>query len=411
MQCLYCGTPLAPLRRLTHGDYCSDDHQLFHFAESTDSDCLFRLQPSLPTGWEVQPALVPAPEQSTLQPFLPILDDGPPETPFAPPLSGLIPLWTSFRLPAKPDPEQEGWARNVEPSPSMVRAEFPDMPAAPATSVFEAARDQKRKFASQPPLVRVWHSSPRDLKLMTLAVPILVAVLFDSAAPKIRPDHPDQSVQSRVSAQWNEVRESIRSRAGIEYQDDFRSGLDAWDSHANLARSWSYDAAGFVRPGALALFRPSLPLSDYRVDFLGQIESRAVGLAYRAADFKNYYAIKLVVAHPGPLPIINLVRYAVVDGRVQRVLTKPLPITIRDGSLYHVSLEARGSDFTLITQGQIADYWSDGRFKRGGVGFFCGKGERARIRWVQITHQNDVLGRVCSLLVFDDGHNADRLEH
>jgi hypothetical protein len=35
---------------------------------------------------------------------------------------------------------------------------------------------------------------------------------------------------------------------------------------------------------------------------------------------------------------------------------------------------------------------------RGGIGFFSNRGEGARLRWVEVTHQADTLGRLCAAL-------------
>jgi len=51
------------------------------------------------------------------------------------------------------------------------------------------------------------------------------------------------------------------------------------------------------------------------VQFLGQISKKALGFVYRAADLDNYYVAKLVVMKPGPLPVIGLQRYAVINGK------------------------------------------------------------------------------------------------
>jgi hypothetical protein len=44
------------------------------------------------------------------------------------------------------------------------------------------------------------------------------------------------------------------------------------------------------------------------------------------------------------------------------------------------------------------DSWSDSRLKHGGIGFFNARGEDSRVRWVQVTHQYDMLGRLCAYL-------------
>ncbi len=247
-----------------------------------------------------------------------------------------------------------------------------------------------------------WHGAPRDLKLVTFALPILAAIAVTGSFPKVpiqtvAPANVAQ-VKKVVDEQWKNLNQTISNRAAIAYADDFRSGLDAWQSRSNLTTSWSYDQAGFVRPGPLALFKPSLDLADYRVEFLGEIDQKAIGWVFRAEDLKNYYAMKLVVVKPGPLPLVDMVRYAVINGKEGPQIHKPLPMTVRADMLYRVMVDVRGADFTVMAQGQVVDFWSDHRLQHGGVGFFSNRGERSRLRWVEVSHQYDALGRVCAYL-------------
>ena len=46
-------------------------------------------------------------------------------------------------------------------------------------------------------------------------------------------------------------------------------------------------------------------LTDYQVQFLGMIDKKAMSWVVRAADFQNFYVVKLVVLKPGPLPTIG----------------------------------------------------------------------------------------------------------
>ena len=89
--------------------------------------------------------------------------------------------------------------------------------------------------------------------------------------------------------------------------------------------------------------------------------------------------MKLVVVRPGPLPLVHLVRYAVIHGKETSRVEKPLPFTTRADTIYRVLVDVRGSDFTIMVQGQVVDFWSDDRLKTGGIGFFSGKGEQSRI--------------------------------
>ena len=255
-------------------------------------------------------------------------------------------------------------------------------------------------------LLAKWNAAPRDLKLVTLLLPVLLVVAITGSIPKVPikqlgPQNLDKvqgQVQQVVVDHWKNLNQTISNRAAISYADDFRSGLDAWESHSNLTRSWSYDVAGFVRPGPLAIFKPTVDLTDYNFEFLGEIDQKAMGWAFRAQDLNNYYAMKFVVVKPGPLPLVHIVRYAVINGKEGPHVDKPLPITVRTDMLYRIQVSARGSDFTILAQGQVVDFWSDSRLTHGGVGFFCNRGERARLRWVEVSHQYDALGRLCAYL-------------
>jgi hypothetical protein len=70
-------------------------------------------------------------------------------------------------------------------------------------------------------------------------------------------------------------------------------------------------------------------------------------------------------------------------------------------------MQVRGDSFTTSVQDRIVDFWSDDRLARGGVGFFSEKGERARLRWVEVSHQYDTLGRLCALLAPYQIQSAD----
>ncbi|MBL8211440.1 MAG: hypothetical protein JNK87_12040 [Bryobacterales bacterium] len=195
------------------------------------------------------------------------------------------------------------------------------------------------------------------------------------------------------------VKASIMRRSAISFTDDFRTGLADWQGGDNWSTQWSYDAAGFVNTGPLALYTPSMSLSNYRMEFLGQIDRKSLGWVFRAKDLKNYYAAKITLVRGGPLPSAVIEHYAVLNGKESQHQRRPLPIQIRTDTLYRVKLDVNDEDFTLTVQGQLVDHWSDSSLKHGGIGFFSAKGELARLRWVEVSHQYDFLGRLCALLV------------
>src|ERR1700722_965542 len=364
MRCRYCNTALAPSRSLVDGEFCCDDHRQ---AFDTEGD-------------------------SATQPF---------RQPLTQRVSAALEMLRRRFAPEPPSPEPE-----VAPE---LEVEF-----VPAESYVEAHQESSEEAAAPAPhpapetagswrwLKATWKGAPRDLKLVTAVLPVLLIAAVSGAIPKVpirrlAPRNFDQ-VQKLMEDYLKNLNQTISDRAAVEYTDDFRSGLDAWESRSNLTRSWSYDAAGFVQPGPLAIFKPTLDLSDYHFEFLGEIDQKALGWAFRAEDLNNYYAMKFVVEKPGPLPQVHIVRYAMINGKEGPHVDKPLPMTVRSDMLYRIQVIVRGSDFTVLTQGQVVDFWSDNRLRHGGVGFFCNRGEHARLSWVEVSHQYDALGRLCAYL-------------
>ncbi|HYL38584.1 MAG TPA: hypothetical protein VEV17_21890 [Bryobacteraceae bacterium] len=244
--------------------------------------------------------------------------------------------------------------------------------------------------------VTVWKKAPMELKAMAFLLPVLLGVAHVLGGVQALQA---STAKKKLSNEWKSIAQVISHRAAIAFNDDFRSGLDAWESRSNLTTSWSYDSAGFVQPGPLAIFKPTQDLTDYQFEFLGEIEHKAMGCAFRAQDLDNYYALKFTEVRSGPLPSVSLVRYAVIDGKEGPRVEKQLPLSARADTLYRVVVETRGNDFIVTAQGELVDFWSDSRLKKGGVGFFCGRGEKARLRWVSVSHQYDTLGRLCAFLV------------
>jgi hypothetical protein len=200
------------------------------------------------------------------------------------------------------------------------------------------------------------------------------------------------------------LRRTIRAYSTIKLEDDFKSGLGSWVSagsagSSSSGREWSFKN-GFVRSAKLRLWKDSLGMSDYQLEFAGEIEQKGLGWAYRARDVRNYYANKIVITKPGPLPSANLIRYAVINGVEQGRAATPLRMTLRRDTLYRVQMFVKGADFSTIVNGQMVDSWSDNRLRAGGIGFFAESGEQASLRYVQVTDKDTVLGRLLSHLGF-----------
>ncbi len=152
--------------------------------------------------------------------------------------------------------------------------------------------------------------------------------------------------QQVLDTQMANLRKTIADRAAVGLDENFRQGLDNWMSHSGSTAEWSFDQAGFVQPGRVALYQPSLGLTDYEFQFLGAIDKGALSWVTRAVDFQNYYVVKLTVVRPGPVPEMGITRYAVVDGKPMDRVDTPITFSARtDSALSRESRDGRRSSF------------------------------------------------------------------
>jgi len=474
MRCLYCGTPLALLRILANGSFCSDEHRDLHEQESAvppaanltnlerrpeprraplapldlapleftsgiikpaseerPSPCV-ELPPALAAGAKslAQPAarsfpadLTPrggylSPVETQLRSRVPGFASGAFQrigSSWLPPLAARVS--SQVAVAGRPDRTKRAMKGPGVPMAAAGKPLMPLLRIKPTAlnavkNIAEPLSLPKTRTYGPIPidlsrlkLGEIWENMPGDLKIIALVIPMILLLTLNAAGPKLYTK--PVAIKAKASAepvldgmltrQWYAFRKSISSRAGVHYADDFRSGLDAWTLGGSDAK-WSYDSMGFVRPGALALFKPTLSLTDYEIDFLARIEQKGLGFVFRAADTANYQAVRFVVVKSGPLPEVHLVRYTVLNGHEASRSEKPLPFTLSLDTFFTVHLSLRGNDFTLMVQDKMADFWSDDRLKTGGIGFLCGKGESALVRRVEVSHQNDTLGRFCAYI-------------
>jgi len=178
-------------------------------------------------------------------------------------------------------------------------------------------------------------------------------------------------------------------------REDFRSGLGNWEGFKSLSSDWSSEG-GKGRTRSLRLWTPSTSLANYEMEFLGQIDRKSIDWAFRASDLHNYYATKLTITKPGPLPNAGLVRFIVLDGRERERVELPLPLTLERGVDYRVRVSVHGSRFLTSVNGQLVSSWTDNRLSRGGVGFFSEDGESSLVKWVSLSERDSFLGRIVS---------------
>lgn len=346
--------------------------------------------PSCETGPDSEPATVPPPCRRL--PMMPVRPADCAKTLAAPEGAIVGPSWPSLE----------------DPRPALPALRLHLDHADGSGPRREAARQSARRKKTHAPRKRFWAHAPSDLKWIAVALPLLLVVVVYSFRSNT-PNNPsgDSAVTSAIPAaaadtapaiKANVLQRFIMRRAGVRLFDDFRAGLASWQGRGGWARTWRYGEATFVEPGDLALLSPSIGLTDYTLTFLGQIERRSLNWVFRAQDTSNYYSMRIVITRGGPLPEASVFRSVVIGGKEREAKSLPIPFPVKADTLYLVRMEVRGQDFTTYIQDQLVDHFSDPRLKSGGVGFYSPRGDRALLRWVEVSHQYDYLGRLCALL-------------
>ena len=261
---------------------------------------------------------------------------------------------------------------------------------APSGEPGSASPEATAPDADQPAKPPIFFRRPSVYLALCLAVLPLMAVT--------RAHSPAKDATTTRPALWPTILQAVRDRATVDLTEDFGDDLQRWAGPAGSPQNWSRDSAGSVRPGKLALYIKSVPLSNYRMELRGLIDSKSLSFAYRAMDFENYYAARLTIVSPGPIPEVALERYAVINGKAGPRTQVRLPFTVRADTLYTVQVEVQGNRFATFVNDQFVDSYSDSRLPSGGVGFFSESDESARICWLRIVNQDDSLGKICFFL-------------
>jgi hypothetical protein len=259
-----------------------------------------------------------------------------------------------------------------------------------------------------------WKFAPADLKWLALALPLIlgvwlwpkqpvsvsvpspVSVVKTAVKPVAGNSYLEKALQSNLNLGGFEER--IANRSSIHLEEDFSAGLGLWDGDGNWARSWYYDKGGVVRPGRMAIYQPSIPMKDYHLVLTAAVERRSISWMIRASNLRNYIAIRLHIAGSGPSQRLSLERWTVKDGRVTRRQVLPLATNLGTATTAHIQMEVAGDTFTTMLQDQVVDVFTDTTHGSGGVGLFSTDGDQPRIYQLELTHQHDFFGKLCSFL-------------
>jgi len=271
-----------------------------------------------------------------------------------------------------------------------------------------------RVYAKRSTDKRPTHHSQSSAFVVVIAVAFLLFAITrgsgDGPAPAPHSEA-DPGFPRETGVLQRGIGEVIEKGAPVTIRETFSSGLTKWElteetkTDTAKASDWSF-SGGYVRPGKLRVWKDSDSLSNYDLEFVGHIEKKSMDWAFRAADFKNYYATKLTVTSVGkanPLSNTEMVRYAVIDGKERDRMEVPLPITLARDTDYRVNVSVRDGRFLTSINGRLVSSWSDNRISRGGVGLFADAGEAAAFKWLSVSERDSFWGRLVShffILVF-----------
>jgi hypothetical protein len=341
-----------------------------------------------------------------------LADNGPETTDFErhpPAEADLVPLeYFCQRSPITPASYAE-WTRRAIP---RVVPELPFDKVVGAIEDLLPEKDAAKPFFAATTKVENRRWGGRYLELAAAAV-VLATVLatglhiarsVGTETSKVRPDvaalrvNAPRAPMKPASGPLSQIRNAIASRSAVEISDTFHAGMEAWGHVKALAPGWKHSPEGYVQPGQLALFQPSMKFTDYRLEFVGQIESKSIDWVVRARDLNNYYAMKFTLIEKGLRPVIAMVHYPVIGGKPGRRSTVPLGVMVHNREAYHIDVSVKGSLIVTSIEGQEVDRWSEDSVRSGGVGFFSEADELARVYWMKVAKNEDFLGRLCAYI-------------
>ena len=178
------------------------------------------------------------------------------------------------------------------------------------------------------------------------------------------------------------------SRRPVAAFEDFSAGFSLWDGVEAGPRSWALESGKEAIPNSLALFKPSSGMTDYRLEFSGDVKRNGISWAVRAADHLNYQALEITERKKASEFQLWFTRYKVVAGKEGPRTQVLLHILLPAQSLWLVRMETVGESSTLWIENQIANSWADaGAAPGGSIGFFAAKGDQYILKKVRITPQ------------------------
>ncbi|HUQ90677.1 MAG TPA: hypothetical protein VM120_03280 [Bryobacteraceae bacterium] len=155
---------------------------------------------------------------------------------------------------------------------------------------------------------------------------------------------------------------------------------------AGWSTDYALDGQG-KRVRQLSFYRPSMQISDYRVEFQAEMEYKAVSWVVRATDIRTHYVLKLAqIGGPGD---VQLVRFPVLHGKPGETVIRKMPFPTHVGMSYRVRTDVVGSRFSVTVNDKLVDQWKDEKMAGGGFGVANEGAERGQVQAIQMWHLRD----------------------
>ncbi len=318
--------------------------------------------------------------------------------------------------PAKPDPRTSG--KNRRPGVRVIPPdEIPVEKTAPPTgaSAKEPASDAQKRETTRIEAAKVFETAPAPPAKAAPAKPetLKPAAASVTPSPKFTPHAAPQTTAdldlptlglSTSSSGWSRLSGGakvgvaavvallvagvvlflVKGGGGSARAETTPRVMEAGPAlptgESGWITNWGGGEAGVRKTHDISVLRPSLNLTDYRVDLQGQIESKGMGWVVRAMNSKNYYVLRLEIVKPGLEPTVQFVRFAMVEGQEQSRMSLTLPFPVRIDTLYKIRTDVVGSHITTWIQEHKLDDWTDEHVKTGGAGLYYERGERASLK-------------------------------
>jgi hypothetical protein len=163
----------------------------------------------------------------------------------------------------------------------------------------------------------------------------------------------------------------------VRHEEHFDSG---WDNWVGGVSDWKVDVAG-VRTGSLALYLPTLEMSDYDLEFLARIDTQSVNWVVRAVGRDTYLRCTITAEEGGKLAFS---RSVVKDGAADTQVTASQRAPGKRRTAITVRMSVAGPVYSVSIDGNTIESWVDDRLATGGIGFMGTADDRARLYWVRV---------------------------